>query len=488
MRQSTRRFLAYGGNATLVTVMVIAVLMLLQALSGTYKTRIDLSADGDNTLQSDTLAKLRMLDDAAQPVVITAFTAQRGKEGTYFKNRAVKDLLRELGERSTAVDWRQVDFDQERLTAEELGVGDYGRVVLQRGDDRVDLKDRELFRRRGKGADRHLEFTGEAAITRALSQLMAPTRRVVYVLSGHGDLAPDEPGPDGLSELAELLDQERYDLEALDLIRSDRGGELPTIPDDAAAVFVARPQRALTEQEEDLLLSWVGRGGPLLIAVDVGTPLPALLDRVGVSVPPGVVLQQEMQVPFRDRPIPRLRSHAITGELREQKLVTVVAHAAPVVTSEAEGVRARPVMSTTRSGWIERGGALVGGGAVYEAGIDGEGPVDLAVSLELIPGKGLVRSSKGRARIAVFGDGDAFTNALMGEGPGNATLALNTIHWLVGDDRRLGAGGSVGRATRVRRLALTEQEMGTLRAVTLGFMPGVVLLFGMFTWLSRRGR
>ena len=81
---------------------------------------------------------------------------------------------------------RFVDFDRERLSAEALGVTEYGTVVVQRGEQRVDLADRELFRRVGKGADQRLEFLGEAAINRAFSQLMSDTRRVVYALVGHG--------------------------------------------------------------------------------------------------------------------------------------------------------------------------------------------------------------------------------------------------------------------------------------------------------------
>ncbi len=491
MKQSTRRLLTHGTNATLVTVMVVGVLVLLYVLADQFRARADLSEGAQNTLQVETLDQLRLLDDLGGAVTVTAFTAQRGKDDSYFKDRAVKDLLRELGANSTALEWRQVDFDKERLTAEKLGVNDYGRIVIQRGRDRVDIKDRELFRRVGKGKDKRLEFVGEAAIARGFAQLMTDQRQVVYFLTGHGDLDPEASGPDGLSELAAALDQERYDVEALDLLRSDREGELPVVPDDAAVVVVARPQQPLTPQEEDSLLAWVGRGGPLLVLVDVGSPVPDLVGRMGLTVPEGVALQPEMQVPYRDRPIPRYGRHPVAAALMEEKLATVLAYPAPLKALDPlpEGVRVTEVLSTTRGGWIDRGGALVGGGAVYEPEIDGEGPVDLALALELLPGRGLVRSSKPVARVMVVGDGDLFTNAVLGEAPGNAPFAINAVHWLAGEDRRLGVTvGTVGRATRSRRLALTQEELGMLRIITLGFMPLVVVVFGVGTWLARRGR
>lgn len=488
MNQANRRRLMYGSNATLVTAMVIAALAMLYLLADQYRMRADLTAEATNTLQPETLAKLALLDQEGLPVEITAFTAQRGKEDAWVKDRAMRDLLGELDHRGQVLTWRQVDFDKERLTAERLGVNEYGRVVMQRGQDRVDIKDRELFRRVGKGGDRKLEFIGEAAISRGLAQLLTPKRKVVYVVAGHGELQADGRGPDGLTDLAAALDLERFDVEPLDLLRTTADSEAPGIPDDAALLFVARPTAALTPQEEDQILAWVGRGGPLLVAVDVGAPGPAFLRRMGVSVPDGVVLDKVLLFPYPDRPVPRYRNHPITSDLAEGNLVTVLAHAAAIVVADPppDGVRMTPVLSTTRDGWIERGGAATGGAAAFEAGIDGAGPADMAVALELAPGRGLVRQGKLGARVLVVGDADAFTNSIIAEGPGNAAFAVNAIHWLVGEDERLAV--RVGRTAGVRRLALTQEQTGTLRWVSLLLMPALVTALGVLTWVMRRGR
>jgi hypothetical protein len=481
VKQSTRRVLAHGSNATLVTIMVLGVLVGLYALTDAYRARVDFSEGSQNTLQADTLQKLSLLDQDGSEVTITAFTNQRGKEDSSFKDRAVKDLLKEVGAHSNAVKWKVVDFDRERLTAESLGVTDYGRIVLQR----------ELFRRVGKGKDRRVEFVGESALSRGFSQLMTPSRRAVYVLTGHGELDPKGSGPDGMSELIGELDKERYDVETLDLIATTREGELPSIPDDAEVVFVARPVRDLTPQEEDALLGWVGRGGAVLIAGDVGTPEPELLKRLDLSYSDGVALQPEMQVPYRDRPIPVYGRHPVTTDLLEGKLVTVLSHPAAIRRPDTlpEGVKADALLKTTRGGWIDRGGELVGGGAVFEPDIDIKGPHDLAYAVTIRPGTDLVRPGKPQSRVVVVGDADLFSNAIVGEAPGNAVFGVNLIHWLAGDDRRLGVTvGTVGRATRVRRLALTEEDLSVLRWVSIGLMPIVVFALGIATWLSRRGR
>lgn len=488
MNQAWRRRLAYGSNASLVSLMVIAMLVLAYIIADMNRVRWDLTEEGRNSLSADMLSKLNLLDAEGVPVQITAFSAQRGKDGTYFQNREMRDLLRELGDQSTAVDWRYVDFDRERLTAEKLSVTEYGHIVVQRGSDRVDIRNRELFRRVGKGPARHQQFIGESALGRAFSQLHTPKRRVVYVLQGHGEPSPEDRAAGGLSELVDALDGERYEVESLDLLSTGKDDLTPTVPDDAAVVFVARPTSTLAPHETDALVAYLGRGGGLWVSADVGAPAIQLMARFGVSVLDGIALDTRVVFPFWDRPVPRVQSHPVTKGLRDNRLVPVLAHPAPlaVVEPSPAGVQVRTLLRSGRDGWIERGGALQGGAPVFDPEIDGPGPVTMAVAIELRVQSGIVRAGKPPARIVVVGDVDVFTNQMIGDGPGNTTFALDIVHWLAGADRRVSSGGM--RRGAVRRLALTKQQTGTLRWVSMGLLPGVTGLIGFFVLFSRRGR
>jgi len=488
MKQVWRRRLAYGSNASLVTLMVVGVLVGMYLLASQFRYRWDLSEEGRNTLHEDTISKLALLDLDGDPVQITAFSSQRGKQGSRFKNREMRDLLREVGEHSQAVSWRLADFDREPLIAEKLGVTEYGHVVVQRGDDRVDIRAREVFRRVGKGSDRHVQFIGESAISRAFSQLHTPRRRVVYVLTGHGEAAPDDRTPSGLSDLAAALDGERYDMEPLDLVATDRDGRTPMVPDDAAVVLLPGARTPLSPQVEDVLIGYLGRGGGLWVATDVASPVPELLGRLGVSVEAGIALDPRYVFPFWDRPIPKIRSHATTEGLRERKLRPVLARSAPLRLADPipDGVRPTVLLSTSRDGWIELGGAQQGGAPVMDEGIDVAGSVPVAVALRLQTGKGIVRKGQPSARVVVQGDVDAITNAMLGDGAGNTIFALDVVHWLAGADARVATGGS--RRAKVRRLALTQQQTGSLRWMSMGILPTLVALIGLFVAVSRRGR
>ena len=487
MNRNLRRKLSYGSNATLVTLLVVALVVVLYAVADAFRYRVDFSAEGANQLQRDTLNKIRLLDEAGEPVRITAFSAQTGKKESIIKNRELTELLEELRYRSKVIDTRFVDFDRERLTAETLGVTQYATVVVQRGEDRVDLRDRDLFRHKGKKNERTIEFLGEAAMNEAFSRLMADERRVIYSLVGHGELDIGSAEPGGMADVESLLEQEHYELQALDLLRDRQEGSAPSIPDDASAVFLARPETMLTAPENDALLEYMAKGGRLLVLLDVGSPVPRLVERLGISVPEGIVMDVRRVYPYNDRPLPVYRSHVITRDLLDDELITVLAHVAPLKTAQPapEGVRYSTLLRTGRRGWIERGGALERGMAVFEAELDAEGPVDMALAVDLTPGRSLVQRGQLPGRVVVVGDADLMTNALISEGPGNATFIVNSARWLVGDDARLSV---VGRPTRVRRLALTEEDTAMIRWMAMGLMPLCVFLLGAAVWGYRRGR
>jgi hypothetical protein len=469
----------------LVTAVVFAMAVVGYLLVDLKRVRIDLSADQASVLSEDMRNKLHLLDAAGTPTVVTAFTGQRGKKDSYFKDRALQDLLEEIDHASSSVETHFVDFDRERLTAEKLGVTDYSALVVQRGDQRLDLRDRDLFHRVGKGDARRIDFVGEAAVARLFAQLLSNETRKIYALVGHGEMDPEGTDPNGMSDLRQALDGDGYKFERLDLVRDRELGPAPRIPEDAAAVVVARPTVPIPAVEEDLLLAYLSGGGRVLVSLEPGSPVPSLVGRLGVTVPEGRVLDTMLVFPYPDRPVPRYKGHAITRDLSDQLLVTVVAGVAPVQAASpaVEGVRASTLLETSRDGWIERGGQLDGSRAIYEPEIDGQGPATMAVALEVTRDSGLVK--KGSGRVIVIGDADALANSLFSEGPGNASFAVNCIRWLAGDEARLSV---VGKPAKARRLAITEEDQATIRWVAIGMGPMLVIILGAATWAARRGR
>ena len=488
MSRSFRRMLAHGGNATLVTVLVVVLVGVLYGIVERKRVRKDISAEGANTLQADTLKKLSLLDEDGVQVQVTGFTFQSGKEDSYFKNRAMQDLLTELDGYSASVDTHWVDFDRERLTAENLSVREYGHLVVQRGDERVDIKARELFRSSGKGDDKRLEFLGEAAFNRSVSQLLSDRRRTIYSVEGSGERDLREQGPEGYSDLVALLDNENYALESWNPRRDrDDPGAIPVVPADASALLVAAPEHPLDPAIDDAIVAYAANGGSVLILVEPGSTVPLLLERLQVVVPEGSVADKAYYAPFPDRPVVNYGRHSITSEMNE--LETHFPFAAPlrVPQDPPQWFQASEVLRTSRDGWIERGGpAAVGGVPIYQEAVDASGPVTWGYALSLQPGAdSFVNEGKRVSRILVVGDADFTSNELLASGPGNATFAVNSFRWLVWDDARISL---IGSPTAVRRLSLTTEDQDRILWMVLGMGPILVFLLGAGVWASRRGR
>ncbi len=143
-------------------------------------------------------------------------------------------------------------------------------------------------------------------------------------------------------------------------------------------------------------------------------------------------------------------------------------------------------MTTSREGWIERGGPLSGGAPVYDEGLDARGPVTFGVGLEIRPGTEWVSAGSPPARVVVLGDSDFLSNSLLTDGPGNATLALESVHWAAGEDARVASVGA--RRDKVRRLTISAEQLKTVRALSLWVLPSLFAMIGLAVRLGRRGR
>src|SRR5690606_35810605 len=172
----------------------------------------------------------------------------------------------ELELASPSVRTRFVDFDRDRLTAEAFGVTHYGTVVVRGLGDRVDVSERDVFRRRG-GMPPSTDFLGEGAVARAISKVLSQDARAVYLLEGHGEKRMTQRGPQGVHELVTLLEREGFDVSSLDLLRDAQGG-VPRVPDDAEAVLVIGPTAPLTPEEDQVLREYLAEGGGLGVFLD----------------------------------------------------------------------------------------------------------------------------------------------------------------------------------------------------------------------------
>jgi hypothetical protein len=163
--------------------------------------------------------------------------------------------------------------------------GSIGHEVLQARD----LADVQLA-----GPDRSpvVEFFGEQALTAALVRLSGGRKQtIVYVLTGHGELALDDDEPAsrrGLGVLAARWRELDIDLRPLELRAAQR------VPVDADLVLIPGGDQPLAANEIDALARYWAHGGRGLVLCDlnydshlsrvVATGLESLLAELGVRL------------------------------------------------------------------------------------------------------------------------------------------------------------------------------------------------------------
>ncbi len=172
------------------------------------------------------------------------------------------------------------------------------------------------------------------------------------------------------------------------------------------ALVLSGPFRPYTADEVAAIGRFVEKGGRLAIMIHIGIPVAGLLDRLGVSVSPGVIHDPDQAIegdPLNFR-VRRLAPHRLFAGLERFSLYGVWA-----VTNT--GNNATVIAATSPNAWID-----LGGNRGLPAGMAGQ---SMGVA---------VAGRYGRGRFVVFGDDAVFQNRFLDAD--NQHLATNLAEWL----------------------------------------------------------
>jgi ABC-type uncharacterized transport system involved in gliding motility auxiliary subunit len=119
----------------------------------------------------------------------------------------------------------------------------------------------------------------------------------------------------------------------------------------------------------------------------------------------------------------------------------------------------------------------------FEGGKDRKGPVPV-MAVATLPVGG---ESSEAARVAVFG-GSTFVNNLYVNLLENKDLFLNTINWLVGEEKLISIRPKEKQLYPFSFLFLTDKQMRIIFWTTVIIQPGLVLFVGLIVYVRRRIR
>ncbi len=350
-----RRSTKVGTGTLAVTLAVLAILGLINFLGTRYHLRTDLTETRLFTLAPQSRELVHSLK---QPVKVWVF------DGT--QNPLDRGLLENYQQQSPKFKFEYVDPQAKPGLAQKFGVKSRGEVYLESQDRR------QLVQVINDG-----DRLSEVKLTSRLQQITGSAQSKVYFLQGHGErqLAA---GDHAMSQAIQGLGDKNYTPSPLNLT------ERSSVPQDAAVVVVAGPERALFDSEVTALRDYLNRGGNLLLMIDPNTDpkLESLLADWGVTLDNRLVVdiagieEYGPAVPV----VTEYGKHPITKDFKNGISFYPLARA--VDTNPVTDVQATPLLITKPypKSWAESDQKSEK--LEFHQGRDRKGPLTLGVALQ----------------------------------------------------------------------------------------------------------
>lgn len=457
-RALTGRQARYGGNAVVISLAFLGILVVVNYVAYTNPVRADLTEDQEFSLAPETLLTLSELQS---PVRLLGFYSSESR-GSQESIQPLLDAYRIHSDR--LVSYEFIDPVADPITAQQYGVTRDGSLVAAIGE-----------------ASEVVAFPSEQEITSALVRLANPEDRKVYFLTGHGEMDSEETGDDGLSEVRSALEAKNYEVAALNLLVD------PQIPEDALAVIIAGPTLPLTAEEGDLLAGYLDGGGAVVLLQqplgetrfgDAVDPLEAYLSQSwGITLAGDLVIEPRSQN-FLYAIAFSYADHAITSRMQNLAAFFPAARSLTVTPVDDFAVIQTPLAFSSEYAWGETDLAFLDAQTQpeFDEASEAAGPLVLAAVAE---------NGTSGSRVVVFGDADFATNRFFYQ-LGNGDLIVNSVDWAAGQENLI----SLTPKPATQRLVVppSTQALALIILTTVGLMPGAVVVLGGWVWWQRRRR
>jgi ABC-type uncharacterized transport system involved in gliding motility auxiliary subunit len=449
-----KRSTKFGANALTMIIIVLGILVLINFLGARHHHRFDTTAGNRFSLSDHTAKVLRGVD---KEVVITAFI--QGED------TGLQDLLSEYAYTNRKVSYRFVDPDAQPNLAKAYQIDRYGTIVVESGDK-----------------TEKIDEPVEENLTNAILSVTREGKKVICVLSGHGEKDIDSDDPQGYGTVRKALQDENYDVRPVVLAAE---GE---VPEDCSVLLIAGPEKSPLEGELSAIQRYLDGGGKLMILLEPppATGLRTFLAQYGLQVGEDLVLDASgMGRLFGMGPavplVSRYEAHAITEGF---DLMTFFPTARSVTPSPSPptDVKVWPLAQTSPNSWGETN--LGTEQAQLDPEQDLPGPVTIAAAVEA-GREGAPADTAGErptTRLVVFGDSDFASNAYFSTS-GNGDLFLNAVNWLAQEEDLISIRP---KDMQDRRVTLTPRQSRTIFAISVIFMPLAALILGTVVWIRRR--
>jgi len=454
MAETKNRRASALGQGLMYSVIVIAILVIVNFFANRYNKSYDSTSNKQFTLSDQTV---KIVKNLQQPLTITYWD-----QPTKFK--PAQDLLDRYQNLSSKVNVVYNDADKKRTAAIAAGVKTLGTIFVNYGSKQQEAKS-----------------LTEEEVTGAIIRSMKGGERLACFVLGSGEHSIDSTERSGYSGVKELLEKNNYKTQTLKML------EKPEIPKECTIVTVAGPKRDYIQPEVDALKNYVENGGhaffmldpPLKFAkeeVDENAALTGVLATWGVTVDKDLVLDTSgvgqifglgPEFPL----VTSYESHPIVNTMKETPTGFPIARSLEVKSGDHTTVE--KLFSTTDNSFATTNLASP---EIKQSPSDKKGPLVLGAA-GTYNGAG---DAKGR--FVVVGSSNWCSNSFL-RFNGNRDLFLNIYNWLSSDEDLISIRP---KEPTDRRLNMNARQVSMVFYSTVILIPLFIILAGVSVWWKRR--
>lgn len=439
-------------QSSLFIILFLVLTGALGYLAQEFRTQWDLSRNNRNSLSQASIDLLQKFDG---PLHVTVYATRQDLQLGDIRG-IISNFISAYQRIKPDLTLNFIDPVEQPQQAQSAGVRLNGEIVI-----------------RYKERKERLTSINEQAFSNALVRLTRTEKKLLLILSGHGERKMDGITQRDLGNFGKKLLETGFESKLFSIT------DQPEIP-DTGVLIIASPQIELLEGEVKKILDYLARGGNLLWLVDIGSlnGLLPLAEKLGVVFTPGVIVDPQanrLRIPTTFALATLYGAHAVTENF---DYITVFPFARQLILEESTEWHRTILAEAAPEGWVETGSIDSSEDEItFDEENDVSGPVSVAVALSRI-------GEDREQRIIVTGSGHFLANGYLGNG-GNLDLGMNMINWLAGDEAFIPIQP---RVTLDSRLMLTELQLTVIVTGFLVILPLVFLVSGIFINRYRKRR
>ncbi|MFM7679592.1 MAG: GldG family protein [Roseiflexaceae bacterium] len=437
------RSVRYGANASAMSLLLIALVVMINVLGVRYHQRFDVTANKEFSISQQSKDIVQSLQ---KPLEIVGYYGAQDRA----QQDDVESRLKEYRAASAQLSYRFVNPDTDPVATRADNVNAYGTLVF-------------------KYDGRTLQSTtgDEKGITSTILKLTQNVQTKVYVLTGHRERSLDTMDQNGISELKVLLEEDNFTVEPINLTVTN------SIPVSDSVLLIADPQDEITSAEFNSIIEYTNQGGRVvLLSNPLSTPpLDMLMQIWGLEWQNDIIIDQQSQIGNPVAPaVLQYPFTELTRNMAGQATVFNSARSIKEIGQQPEGYTRQVFLASS-----ERSSAATdfSNGEIKTQESDAVGPLNFGYILE----------SPTTSRVVVIGDADFISNGYIRAAQANATLIRNAIAWAGAQDALI----NLPLPEPIdRQIFLTDDQSSLIFYSCVLGLPLLFVVTGIAVWWRRR--